>query len=139
LGHPVNITHPKLDIGQDVTCFVNYSGPQIYRYCAHQIEEHLKLHFPGMQVIASRLPEVENMIDVRLRKGVTGGDEFIHYIENIQEHELENRLEHEVPQIVNKINLELINLGFQLNFSFGQEEGEQQQQPQEKIKIQEQK
>jgi len=138
LGRPMNITHPKLDIGLDINCFVNYSGPMVYKYSANQIADHLKLHFPGMQVIASRLPEAENMIDVRLRKGVSGGDEFIHYIENIQEKDLESRLEEEIPKIVHKINAELVNLGFQLNFNLGQEKDlGQQPVTEEKIKIQE--
>jgi len=138
LGRPINITHPKLDIGLDINVFVNYSGPNVYKYSANQIADHLKLHFPGMQVIASRLPEAENMIDVRLRKGVSGGDEFIHYIENIQEKDIESRLEEEIPKIVHKINAELVNIGFQLNFNLGQEKDiGQQGAPAEKIKLQE--
>jgi len=138
LGKPINITHPKLDIGLDINCFVNYSGPMIYKYSANQIADHLKLHFPGMQVIASRLQEAENMIDVRLRKGVSGGDEFIHYIENIQEKDIESRLEEEIPKIVHKINAELVNIGFQLNFNLGQEKDiGQQGVTEEKIKIKE--
>jgi len=54
------------------------------------------------------------MIDIRLRKGVSGGDEFVHYIENVKEDQLENLLEKEFPIIVNKLNVELRKMGFEV-------------------------
>jgi len=115
-GYPFSIEHPKLDITQDVTCLVNYSGQNFYQFAAIKIEEYLRKHFPGMKVVRSKLPEKENMIDIRLRKGVSGGDEFIHYIEDVENNELEQVLVKDLPKMVDKINLELINMGFRFNF-----------------------
>jgi len=68
-----------------------------------------------MKVEENRQTDKENMIDIRLRKGVSGGDEFIHYIENVKEEQLENTLEKEFPVICNKINAELRKMGFDVS------------------------
>jgi hypothetical protein len=123
-NRPFNIKHTKLDISQDVTCLINYSGPDVYKVASYRIDEWLHKHYPGMRVETMRVPEKENYIDIRLRKGVTGGDEFLHYVENIDQNSLETVLATELPSIVNKLNLELINMGFRFNFDTAKEKKE---------------
>jgi len=118
--------HQCEDITNEVCCFINYSGPKHYKACAQQIEEFLKQKFPGLCCSCVRLPEKENMVDIRIRKG-TGGDEFLHYIENIPDDQLDQVLLQELPLIQNKIYQQLLELGWNLNYKAEEVQKMQQQ------------
>jgi hypothetical protein len=117
MSQKFNIKHPKLDIGQDVTCSILFSEPMVYKYCAYKIEEYLKHHFPGMKIVAEKLGGSKNSIDIRMRKGVTGGDEFIYYLENISETEVETTLKKAIPQIMKSITIQLAGMGFEFHYN----------------------
>jgi len=122
--HAVSIRHIKCDTAQDVTCIINYFGPNSYYECALKIEKYMKKHFHGMIINCCRLPQEVKMIDIRLRKGAAGGDEFLHYIEDVEITDLEGVLAKELPVIVDKIDLALLKMGFKFDFDVVQEQPE---------------
>jgi len=75
----------------EVDVSVNYSGADLYKNVATRLVELLKKKYPGMKVDENRESGKSNL-DIRMRKGVSGGDEFLHYFEKMPESELETRV-----------------------------------------------
>jgi len=114
----VSLKHTPQDHVLDVTLTVIYHADNcpVYKSVANKLEEWLKIQYPGANVeIINDRSKCENKIEVRLRKGLSGAEEFIAYVEAVPADILEKVTDEKLPKIVATINEQLANLGYKID------------------------